>query len=148
MRTMIEKFFESGAFAVAGVSENEKKFGSMVFKEMKSREFDVLPLNPKYKELYGQPCFNKIADLPEKVKSLVIVTPPAQSENLVREAAGKGLQAVWLQQGAESEQAIQTAKENNLAVVHGQCILMFLEPVKSFHALHRWINKLLKKYPQ
>jgi hypothetical protein len=33
-------------------------------------------------------------------------------------------------------------------VVHGQCILMFTEPVGSFHKFHRWIWKVLRKIPE
>jgi hypothetical protein len=32
--------------------------------------------------------------------------------------------------------------------VDGQCILMFLEPVKSIHKVNRWINKVVGTYPR
>jgi hypothetical protein len=32
-------------------------------------------------------------------------------------------------------------------VVQKECILMFAEPVKSIHGIHRWIWKVLGKLP-
>jgi hypothetical protein len=33
-------------------------------------------------------------------------------------------------------------------LVHHECVLMFIEPVTSIHALHRWMKKLIGTYPQ
>ena len=55
---------------------------------------------------------------------------------------------IWMQQGSEAKDAINFCKDNGIDVVHGECILMFAEPVSSIHSLHRWINKLIGKYPK
>jgi hypothetical protein len=39
-------------------------------------------------------------------------------------------------------------KASRITVISGQCILMFLEPVVSAHAVHRWINKVVGAYPR
>jgi hypothetical protein len=53
-----------------------------------------------------------------------------------------------MQQGAESKEAIRFCEDNNIAVVHGECILMFAEPLAFGHRLHRWIWKLLGRLPK
>jgi predicted CoA-binding protein len=53
-----------------------------------------------------------------------------------------------MQQGSESRNAIKFCEENGISAVHNECIMMFVEPVKSIHSFHRWINKLVGKYPQ
>jgi hypothetical protein len=48
---------------------------------------------------------------------------------------------VWLQQGAESEEAIRVAAASGIALVHGECVLMHAQP-RGIHFLHRWIRDL------
>jgi len=54
---------------------------------------------------------------------------------------------VLLQQGAQSDSAIQFCKDNGMNIVHNECIMMFAEPVGSFHKFHRWVWKIIGKLP-
>jgi predicted CoA-binding protein len=58
------------------------------------------------------------------------------------QAAASNIQNVWLQQGAESPAALKTGKELGLSLVSGKCILMYAEPVQSFHKFHRVVAKI------
>jgi predicted CoA-binding protein len=82
------------------------------------------------------------------VDGVIVVVPPAQTEKVVREAAAAGIRRVWMQQGAESQAAIQFCKENGVAEVHGECIMMFTRGDAFPHSLHRWFWKLLGKLPK
>ena len=144
----IEAFFSSPAYAVIGVSADRKKFGNVVYRTMKEKEFSVFPVHPTVDLVEGDACWNSVKDLPGEVRSVVTVVTPAQTETVVRECAEKGISSIWMQPGSASEKAIKEAEEKQVGVIHGQCILMFLEPVSSFHALHRWINKLAGIYPR
>jgi uncharacterized protein len=147
MKDAIEKFFSSTAYAVIGVSTNRRKFGTTVFRMMKERQFVVYPVNPNHDVVEGERCFATVNELPEDVQSVVIVVPPAVAEGVLIDCVRKGIRVVWMQPGSESADAIDLAKKYNIAVVHGQCIIMFLEPVKSFHTFHRWVNRLVGSYP-
>jgi predicted CoA-binding protein len=63
-------------------------------------------------------------------------------------AADAGIKKLWLQQGAESDEAIRICGEHGIDVLHGECILMFAEPTALIHRLHRWINGALRKLPE
>lgn len=146
-KDMIEKFFSSEAYAVVGVSEKRHKFGNVVFREMREREFIVYPVNPRLSFVEDRMCYKGVSDLPDEVQSVVIVIPPEAAEQVVAECKWKGIQNIWLQPGAQSREAITYGEENGMNVIHGECILMFLEPVRSLHAVHRWVNKVIGKYP-
>ena len=79
---------------------------------------------------------------------MLISVQPSESEKLVKSAFEAGIKNIWLQQGAQSDSAIQLCKDNGINVVHNECILMFAEPVKSFHKFHRWVRKMLGKLPK
>ncbi len=147
MKEIIEKFFESPAYAVIGVSTDRRKFGNQVFRSMKERKFEVYPVNPGHATVEGEKCFSSVKELPDTVQSVVTVVPPGVTEKVLVECAQKGIRVVWMQPGSESKAALDFAGRNNMGTVSRECILMFLEPVKSFHSLHRMLKKLLGRYP-
>lgn len=144
----IQRFVFDKTMAIVGVSSRGKGFGNAAYKELKSRGFRVLPIHPTARAIQGDPCWPSLAALPERVERVLVVVKPAQAEAVVRDAIAAGARQIWLQQGAESPEALQLCKDQDLDVVHGQCILMFTEPVGSFHTFHRWVWKVLGKIPQ
>jgi predicted CoA-binding protein len=113
-----------------------------------SKGYQTYPVNPNAEEIEGQPCYPDLKALLEAVDGVVFVLPPAQTEQVVREAARLGVPRVWMQQGSESEEAIRFAEEQGMSVVSGECILMFAEPAEFYHRMHRWIWGLLGKLPE
>jgi hypothetical protein len=146
MKEKIANFFTSEAFAVVGVSNNKHKFGYTVYRQFKDRQFKVYPVNKNYENYNGCQCFNSVKELSENVKSVVLVVPPTETEKVIKDCVGTGIQNIWMQPGSKSNNAIELANQNNISVIHDECILMFLKPVKSIHVFHRWINKIFSKY--
>jgi len=143
----IQQFVSEKTMAVVGVSSGGKGFGAFAYTELKKRGYRLLPVHPTARTIQGDPCWPRLADLPEKVERVLVVVKPEQAVDVVREAASAGMTQVWLQQGAESPAALGLAESERLSIVHGQCILMFAEPVGSFHTVHRWLWKVLGKIP-
>ena len=146
-RNSITAFFEAKAYGVVGVSGSRKKFGNIVYRTMKQKEFVVYPVHPALDVVEGDSCFRSVGALPADATSVITVVPPEQTERVVEECAAKGVHAVWMQPGSQSASAIARAQALGMTVIQGECILMFLEPVTSVHALHRWIRKLTGSYP-
>ena len=90
---------------------------------------------------------SRLMDLEEPIGGVMIAVPPDQTEKAVQHVIKANIRRVRIQQGSESKSAIQLCDENGITAIHGECVLMFAEPVKSFHAFHRWIWKLLGKLP-
>jgi predicted CoA-binding protein len=147
-RKAIESFLSSKKIAIAGVSRNSRKFGYTVFKELSQKGFDVYPINPNTNSLGGTPCFQSVSALPSDVKNLLIVTPKNQTTSLIREAVSSGISGIWIQQMSETTEAIQFAEENKVNLISKECILMWADPVKSFHRFHRNLKKLFGLLPK
>jgi predicted CoA-binding protein len=149
MTTMesVKKITSLKRLGVAGVSRNNKKFGNSIYREMKKRGYDVYPVNPHADQIEGDLCYKDIASLPE-VDGLIINTPAEQSLKILTDAKEKGINNVWLQQGSHNKETIKFCEENNINYVSGECIFMFMEPVEGGHKFHRWIWKLIGKYPK
>lgn len=117
----------------------------MAYKELRLRGYQLYPIHPQAETIEGDRAYPSLADLPAKVDGVLIVTPPAQTEQVVQQAHAAGISRVWMQQGAESEAAIRFCQENGMQAVHGECIMMFMRQAGFGHRLHRWINGLLVK---
>ena len=144
---LVERFVGLRRLALAGASRSGKKFGNVLLRELASRGYDVVPVHPEAAELEGLRCEARLPALRGRVDGLVVVTPPAEAARLVEEAADAGIRAVWLQQGACSEEAVRVARERGVALVRGHCLLMFLPGASGFHRFHRGLWRLLGKLP-
>jgi predicted CoA-binding protein len=142
----VEGFLAEKTLAIAGVSRSGKGFGNAVLRDLTGKGYEVLPVHPEVDDVGGFRCFRSIADLPDDVGGLVLVVPPDQTEKLVRQAGGAGIDRVWMQQGAESAEAIRYCEENGIDAVYGECIMMFAQPT-GVHRFHRWINGVFGKLP-
>jgi predicted CoA-binding protein len=146
-KAIIDQFLQSDHYAVVGATPNEKKFGNIIYREMKAKGFQVYPVNPKYPDINGDRCYSSVSDLPASVTSVIMVTPSRETSKMINQCAPEKIKAIWIQQGAESTDALSAVEEKMIPYVSGHCILMFLEPVKGPHAFHRWFLKLFRRYP-
>lgn len=144
----VDNFLSQKTLAVVGVSRNSQKFGNYAYRKLKAKGYTVFPVNRNVSEIEGAPCYPTLQSLPEKVDGVLIVVPPSETEQVVREAEAAGIKRVWMQQGAESDQAITFCREHDMNEVHGECIIMFARPVTSFHKLHRGFMRLFGKLPK
>jgi len=143
----VERFLAEQTLAIAGVSRSGRGFGNAVLKDLTGKGYEVLPVHPQTDEVGGARTYRSLADLPDTVGGLVLVVPPEQTELLVRQAKKVGIDRVWMQQGAESSEAIRYCRENGIEAVHGECIMMFAQPT-GIHSFHRWLWGVLGKLPE
>ena len=123
----IDDFLAQGPWAVAGASTNRAKYGNKVLRCYQQHGREVYAVNPHESEIEGAECFASVSDLPADVVALSIITPPAVTERIVREAAQRGIRKLWMQPGAESAEAIDLAEELGLSVIAGgPCLLVVL----------------------
>jgi uncharacterized protein len=146
MKKKIDQFMACNKFAVAGVSRNKNKFGNVVFRELKKKDYDIVPVNPNMETFSGETCYKSIADLPPGIEGLIVTTRPAASLEIIKEALGKGIKNIFLQQGAQNSEVIEFAGRNGINLVCGQCILMFAKPA-GIHKFHERIAKFFRFYP-
>jgi len=147
-REAVNDFLSQKSIAVVGVSRSGNKFSNSVFKELKQKGYRVIPVNPKADSVEGERCYHRLTDIEAKPDAALIITPPVETEGVVRDAAEAGIRRIWIQQGAESDEALQLAQANGILAVSGDCILMFAEPSAFYHRLHRWVWKLLGRLPE
>ncbi len=142
MNQAIQDFIQGKRIAIVGVSRSGKKFGNTIYAELKARGYQVSIVHPKAQEIDGEPCFPNLAALRGKIDGVVICVSPDQAGEVLREAVQAGVKNIWLQQGAQSPEVLAQARQLGVNPVAGKCILMYAQPVRSFHRFHRGFMQL------
>ncbi len=120
-------FLNAFRFAVAGASRDRSKYGNKVFRALIASGRKTYPINPASGEIENHAAFDSISDLPEAIESLSIVTPPAVTRRVVADAIAAGVKNIWMQPGAEDDEASRAARAAGLNVIDdGSCILVLL----------------------
>ncbi|MCU4140686.1 MAG: putative CoA-binding protein [Methanophagales archaeon] len=123
--SLLEEFLRpSHVFAVVGATPKREKYGYKIFKSLKEAGYKVYAVNPNHEEIEGERCYASLSELPEKPDVVDIVVPPAVTEQIVREAHRLGIKKIWMQPGAESEEAIKFCEEHGISVIHGLCVML------------------------
>jgi len=143
----IEDFISSGPVAIAGVSRNPRKFGYQVFKELKDKGMNVIPVNPFAGEINGSKVFNDIKSLPEDVRGVIVLTRKEETTDVIREAKEKGFKQIWIQQASDSKEAVSELAGSDINFITGECILMHYKP-DSVHKFHRALKKFFGFFPK
>ena len=141
-----EAFLRAGRLAVVGASDDSKKFGGTIFRAMRDKGLDVVPVNPSADTVAGVTCWPDVAAVPGRLDGVVVVVNRRAALEVVRQCVDRGVPRVWLFKGiggpgASSDEAVELCRSNGIDVVDGACPLMFLEPVGWFHRVHRSVRR-------
>ncbi|MGF1586728.1 MAG: CoA-binding protein [Bacteroidales bacterium] len=146
MKSQIDQFLACKKFAIAGVSRDKNKFGNAIFREMKKKDYNILPVNPNMEEFEGEKCYKSVSDLPADVEALIVITKPDVSHSIVKEALKKGIRNIFIQQGAYNAKIDELSLKNEANIICKQCILMFANPT-GIHKFHERLAKFFRFYP-
>lgn len=123
----IDRFLASPTFGIVGASSRREKYGNKVLRCYQQAGRRAIPVNPHESEIEGAPCVASVLDLPDDVRSISVITPPAVTERVVEQAIAKGIGNVWMQPGAESEAAVEACRRAGINVIaDGSCVLVVL----------------------
>jgi predicted CoA-binding protein len=127
MEQRIAKFLTSEAFGVAGASTNRDKYGNKVLRCYLQHGKKAVPINPRAERIEGIDCVPSVAELPDDVRSLSVITPPKITEAVVEAAIARGIENIWMQPGAESPAAVAACEKAGINVIaDGSCLLVVL----------------------
>ncbi|HBS86478.1 MAG: hypothetical protein A2W91_19875 [Bacteroidetes bacterium GWF2_38_335] len=143
----ITDFTSAKNIAVAGASRNKKKFGSQVYRSLKEKGYQLLPVHPEAADIEGDKCVKSVADIPAEFTHLLVITKKQYTDAIVDQAMAKGIKNLWLQQECATKETIEKAKSAGINVVNGECIFMHTQP-KGIHNFHKSIRKFFGSFPK
>ncbi len=147
----IDSFLSCRRIAVVGVSRDPRDFSRAVFRAFVERGYDAVPVNPAGGEVDGRRSASRVGEVQPRVEAAFLMTPPAATEQVVRECAEAGVKRLWMHrgagQGAVSPEAVALCRERGIEVVDGECPFMFLPDAGWFHGVHRFFRRLGGRLP-
>jgi len=115
---------KNNTIAVVGVSFNQDKWGSKIYRTLKSSGFNVYGVNPKYKRINDDACYPDLISLPKRPDVVITAIPPGVTEQIVKQCKKLKISRVWMQPGSESEKAISFCKSNRIQVMYDSCFVV------------------------
>ena len=149
--TPIADFLACKSIAVAGVSRNPNQPANTIFRRLRESGYNVYPTNPNCEEVENTRCYASIADIPDPVEAVVVVTHPDVALDVVRQSVARGAKHLWFHrsfgQGSVSPEAVAECERSNINYIAGGCPMMFCEPVDIAHRCMRWVLQKGEKIP-
>jgi predicted CoA-binding protein len=147
----VTEFLSHRILAVAGVSRDGRSPANAILRRLKDEGYTVFAVNPRASSAEGQACFPSLDALPEKVEGVIAVTPPGESEALVRDCARLGIPRLWMHRsfgpGSVSAAAVEYGRAQGVEVLAGGCPMMFCGKVDPAHKCMRWVLRVTGKLP-
>ena len=148
----IREFLGQKRLAMVGVSRQTNDFSRTLFRELRNRGYDVVPVHPGVREIEGVRCFDSVRAIEPPLTSVLLMTTPAVTGKVVRECAEAGVERVWMygagKPGAVSAEAVGFCESKGIAVIPGECPFMFLPAGAWYHRVHGWVKKITGTYPK
>ena len=113
---------DSRTIAVVGLSANWYRPSYFAAKYMQEHGYRIIPVNPQYDNILGEPCRKSLADIPEKVDIVDCFRRSEEIPAIAEEAIAIGAKVLWMQLGVTSEAARRRAQAAGLEVVEDRCV--------------------------
>jgi uncharacterized protein len=147
-KAAIEGFLSEKKIAVIGASRSSQKMGNIVLTELGPKGYELYPIHPEADSVGDVKSYRSYTDLPAPVNAAFIAVARDKSATAVQQAHEAGVGRVWIQQGADSPEAVDYCAEHGMEAVTHECILMYAEPVVSIHKFHRFFKRLFGRMPK
>ncbi len=110
--------------AVVGLSNNPDRPSHDIAGYLKRAGYRIIPVNPTITEALGEKAYPSLRDVPEHVDVVQIFRRPEEVPAVVEDAIAIGARVVWMQPGAENDEAAARAAEAGLLAVNGACMMV------------------------
>lgn len=118
-----EKMLEKKIWAVIGANQDPEKYGNMIYKKLRTRGYEVYPVNPVYDTVEGDKCYKDLSSLPKIPEVLDMVVSPKRGKAFIEEAARLGIKYIWLQPGTYDDELMKLINDLGLEAVQA-CVLV------------------------
>lgn len=117
-----EEMLEFNNWAVVGDVLNPEKYAYKIVDTLTKGNYNVFKVNPRSN---SDQVYRSLKEVPEKIDVIDLVIHPKVGLNVVKEAHELGIDKIFIQPGAESEEILEFCKENGIQAFQG-CVLVEL----------------------
>jgi predicted CoA-binding protein len=108
--------------AVVGLSAQWHRPSYFAAKYMLEHGYEVIPVNPAYREVLGQPCYPSLREVPGGAEIVDCFRRAEEIPAIADEAIAIGARVLWLQLGVVNDEAVRKVEAAGLEVVMDRCV--------------------------
>jgi uncharacterized protein len=128
---------ESRVIAVVGLSSSWYRPSYFAAKYMLEHGYRMIPVNPREREILGQPCYRSLREIPQKVDIVDCFRKTEDIMPICEDAIGIGAKVLWQQIGVKNAAAAARAQAAGLDTVMDRCVK--IEHARLFGGLN-WVG--------
>ncbi len=78
---VVQSFLAQHRVVLVGASENPKRFGNTIYRELRAHGYEVVPVNPNGVMVEGELCYPDLASVPGVVDGVMVMVTEKSVEN-------------------------------------------------------------------
>jgi predicted CoA-binding protein len=138
----VDTFLKQLTIAVIGFSSDKSQPANYIYQRLAENNYTVFAVNTKGGLINEVKCYNNLGQINTKVEGVILCTPPAVAEEIVKQCIRLNIKHVWMHrsidQGSFNEKAMQLCKDNGINCITIGCPLMFIN-ADFPHKCIKWI---------
>jgi uncharacterized protein len=111
------------SIAVVGLSANPSRDSNGVAAYLKKNGYRVIPVNPAVDELLGEKSYPDLLSINEPVDVVDVFRRPEFLPEIAKQAVKIKAKVLWMQLGAQNEEAANIARKAGITVVQDHCMM-------------------------
>ena len=108
--------------AIVGLSKSALRASHFVGFYLRRHGYRVIAVNPREKEIFGEPSYGSLGDVPERIDMVNVFRAPDALPGIAAEAVAAGASSLWCQFNVINEEGARIAEDGGLTVVMDRCI--------------------------
>jgi hypothetical protein len=123
---VLQKLKETNTrIALIGASNDPSKFGNRIYRNLRTKGYNIIPINPKENKIEGDKAYASI-EMMDKLPDIVnFVVPPQIAIKVAQKAIDLGITHLWFQPGSESNELEELLRENHdIKYLINSCIMV------------------------
>ncbi|WP_255191726.1 CoA-binding protein [Natronobeatus ordinarius] len=111
--------------AVVGCSRTPGKAAHDVPDYLRSRGYEVIPVNPNAAEVFGRRAYDTLSAVDVEIDVVCVFRPSDEVAGIVDEALERAdVRVIWTQLGIVDDEALERAERDGMTVVRDRCMLV------------------------
>jgi hypothetical protein len=108
--------------ALFGASPKADRPSHRIMRFLLDKGYEVIPIRSGVKEILNQRCYPSVREVAGDIDLVLIFRRSEEVPPIIEEAMGRGVKAVWMQEGIISPEAFAQATQGGLRAVMDRCI--------------------------
>lgn len=121
--SFFKDIFSFKYIAVVGLSPNPARPSNYVSKYMLENGYNIIPVNPGQKSIFGIECFSSLDRIPHSIDIVNVFRNSKYVLPIIKDALFIKSKVIWLQDGVESNEGKILALKSGVKFVFNDCIL-------------------------